>query len=126
MTNKNYKNGADFERQVKKMLEDNGYVAYRTAGSHGHADVLWFGIPNKYDKAFFDEKCNVLEAVVVCPSVALIQCKLNGKISAKEKEGLIGECNMIGVTPVLAYREKVGRKYEIVLEHAESGERIEV
>jgi len=35
-----YKKGADFERRVKKLLEEAGYTVVRSAGSHSKADLL--------------------------------------------------------------------------------------
>lgn len=40
--NKRYENGANFERQIRKQLEAEGYIASRSAGSHGEFDVLAF------------------------------------------------------------------------------------
>ena len=41
-TNTNYRKGADLERDIKKYLEKNDYIAMRSAGSHGIFDVLAF------------------------------------------------------------------------------------
>jgi hypothetical protein len=38
-TNNNYRRGANLERSVKKWYESQGYIASRSAGSHGAADV---------------------------------------------------------------------------------------
>lgn len=35
----NYQRGANTERRVKRMLEDAGYMVFRTAGSHGTFDL---------------------------------------------------------------------------------------
>ena len=40
MSNKNYINGRAFEYRVKKYFESKGYLAFRTAGSHGIADII--------------------------------------------------------------------------------------
>jgi len=36
----NYQRGRDTEYKVKKELEKEGYVVFRTAGSHGVADII--------------------------------------------------------------------------------------
>lgn len=42
MPNKNYLRGRRFEWQVKKDLEAEGWIALRTAGSHGCWDIIAF------------------------------------------------------------------------------------
>ena len=37
---KAYHKGANFERKVKKIFEENGYTVVRSAGSHTKADIL--------------------------------------------------------------------------------------
>ncbi len=37
--NKNYVAGASFERAIKKDFEERGFVAVRSAGSHGKFDI---------------------------------------------------------------------------------------
>lgn len=63
MPNKNYLRGRRLEWQVKKDLEDKGWLAVRTAGSHGHWDVI----------AFKDDDIHDI-------SVKLIQCKVTTHI----------------------------------------------
>jgi Holliday junction resolvase-like predicted endonuclease len=38
-----YHKGRRFEYQVKKWLEEKGYIVLRTAGSHGFADLIAVG-----------------------------------------------------------------------------------
>jgi len=40
MANKNYKRGVEIERRIIQQLEEVGYKASRTAGSHGIYDVI--------------------------------------------------------------------------------------
>ncbi len=35
-----YKKGANFERKVKRLFEEAGFTAVRSAGSHSKADLL--------------------------------------------------------------------------------------
>ena len=39
-TNRNYVNGANFERRIKARLEADGYTCFRTAGSHTPCDLI--------------------------------------------------------------------------------------
>jgi hypothetical protein len=39
-TNRNYVNGANFERRIKARLEAEGYTCFRTAGSHTPCDLI--------------------------------------------------------------------------------------
>lgn len=36
----NYSRGANFERRVRRHLEDRGWVVFRSAGSHSPADLI--------------------------------------------------------------------------------------
>ncbi len=89
MSNRNYVNGANFERKVKAELENAGYLCFRTAGSHGVADVI----------------------AVEFGSVMLVQCKISNKISKDERAKLKALAQKYNCTGKIAYREKVGRKF---------------
>ena len=39
----NYRRGVETERKIMAILEEAGYVAVRTAGSHGPVDVIGIG-----------------------------------------------------------------------------------
>jgi hypothetical protein len=63
MPNKNYVNGRAFEYKVKKWAEkEMDYTVFRTAGSHGIADLILFPDPN-HDKLY------------TYRPVELVQCK---------------------------------------------------
>jgi len=47
--NRNYRKGRAYEYRVMRMLENDGYCAYRTAGSHGDFDVIAWA-PSLRDK----------------------------------------------------------------------------
>lgn len=65
--NKNYNNGANFERKVKEYFATSGFIASRAAGSHGDFDVtaddgktLWYiqckkGGTDEYAEKLVDE-----------------------------------------------------------------------
>ncbi len=78
-----YKKGADFERRVKKLLENDGYLCVRSAGSKGAADLIAINPFNK--------------------TVLLIQCKLKGSISKKERGVLISVAKDFGCVPIIGY-----------------------
>ncbi len=40
MPNRNYVNGANLERKIKKYLEESNFWVIRSAGSHGCADLV--------------------------------------------------------------------------------------
>jgi len=40
LPNKNYQKGRSKEYKIKKILEREGYIVLRTAGSHGFADLV--------------------------------------------------------------------------------------
>ena len=63
----NYSRGANFERRVKKYLENGGYLVIRSAGSHSPVDLV----------------------ALRAGEVLLIQVKLNGEIPQVEAEQLI-------------------------------------
>lgn len=71
----NYSRGRAFEYEVMQMFEKAGYITFRTAGSHGIADVIAI---RKYD--YGDSQ--------IVTEVLLIQCKYGNKISKKEREAL--------------------------------------
>ena len=62
-----YSKGANFERLAQKFLEDEGAFVIRSAGSHSPVDLI----------ALWNEDCPWL-----------IQCKLDGSLSAKEAQTL--------------------------------------
>jgi Holliday junction resolvase len=58
-----YHKGRRFEYQVKRWLEDKGYLVLRTAGSHGFVDliavgklgeVIFYQLSYKFEKAKYD------------------------------------------------------------------------
>jgi len=74
MPNKNYISGYHFELRVKKYLEEKGYYVIRSAGSKSKVDLLAIATWNV-------QQYNL-------PTMLLVQCKHNIKISKKEKDGL--------------------------------------
>lgn len=84
-----YRRGANFERRVKKYFEDLGYYVIRSAGSHG-----------------------VFDLIAIKRGIVLgIQCKIDGKLTPKEKLAMLTASAKFGIKPLLAYRE--GRKLKI-------------
>ena len=89
MPNNKYIAGANFERKVKAEIENIGNLCFRTAGSHGVADLIVIakGVPT------------------------LIQCKISNKISPGEKAKLKATAMRHKCHALIAYREKEGRKF---------------
>jgi len=81
-----YERGSYFERQVKRWFEKRGWYVIRSAGSHGVADLV----------------------ALHTGSIQLIQCKVNGKMSKREKDALKDAAAWVGGTPMLAWRPKRG------------------
>ena len=86
MVNKNYRAGRRFEYEVKKYFEKLGYTVFRTAGSHGIADVI----------------------AVKDDDTLLIQCKY-GSMPTKAEMHKLWRYNWkkfnIHITVLIAYRE---------------------
>ena len=79
-----YQRGANFEREVKKYLEEMGYYVMRSAGSKGLADLIAL------------KKGKTL----------LIQCKISGDISPKEFNAFTDLGRKLGVSTTLAKKVK--------------------
>jgi len=87
-TNKAYIKGYAFEMRVKKYFESIGYTVFRSAGSHSVADLIAFQPP------FY-------------PS--LIQCKVGGTMSKKEKDKFCEVARKNNIVAILVSRNKKGR-----------------
>ena len=68
MPNKNYNNGRAREYKLMRKLEAEGYVCFRTAGSHTKVDILAFKPGSS------------------CPYVRFIQSKKTGYLSPQERK----------------------------------------
>ena len=79
----NYSIGRAFEYRVKKYLEKEGFVVFRSAGSHSPADLV----------------------ALKLGEVWLVQCKANDYVPQKELDGLKLVARELGVMPVLAHRQ---------------------
>ena len=77
-----YRTGAEFERTVRRDLEEAGYEVMRSAGSKTKIDlVAW-----KPGELIF------------------IQCKRNGTISPAERSDLVRLAAMVDAVPLVAYK----------------------
>lgn len=88
----NYSRGRNFEYEVMKLCEKAGYTVFRTAGSHGIADVIAI---RKID--YGDSK--------IVTEVLLIQCKYGNVISKKEREALFAIDLGVQVDCIVAWRK---------------------
>ena len=76
-----YAVGANFEREVKKFFESNGWFMVRSAGSHSPVDLVAIKKTEGYKE----------------PKVIFIQCKTTGRVSQKEfdiLQRLALDCNV--------------------------------
>lgn len=92
MPNKKYVQGANFERQVKNVLEAMGYYAIRSAGSHGVADVVALSP---------DDEVRPL----------MVQCKLRGAFPADEREELMRTADEFRADAALAVKTRKSLDY---------------
>ena len=83
MPNLRYRQGANFERTVKKKLEKENWYVLRSAGSHSIVDLVCFrgGV------------------------VRLVQCKIDGYLSPNEREQLLELAAQNGFSAYLVKRE---------------------
>ncbi len=88
-----YKKGANFERQVKDFLKEEGFLVVRSAGSHTISDLV---------------------AIKPGPLVWLIQCKTDGRLKPEERDGLLELEQYLHIVPMFAYRVKGKIKLEQV------------
>ncbi len=77
------KKGLDFERRVKRVLEDQGYFVIRSAGSKGVADLVAL---SRHEKL-------------------LISCREKEKFTRAERNMLIRKALEIDGKAVLAYKQ---------------------
>lgn len=88
----NYQRGAAFERKTQRELEGHGYAVARSAGSHSPADLI----------------------AMRHGTIALVQCKLNGRLDPDEWNELMEFSERAGGIPILASPMKQGRKSAII------------
>jgi Holliday junction resolvase len=74
--------GASFERKVADLLESDGYLVIRAAGSHGAADLV----------------------ALKLGQVLFVQCKLNGRCDPSEWNEFFRLAAQVGALPLIAYR----------------------
>ena len=84
MTNKSYRRGYMFERQIFHLFESAGFYCIRSAGSHGCFDIL-----------------------AVKAGIAIgIQCKYNNHLTEVEKQAMLNAYEQYGIIPIYAFRKK--------------------
>jgi len=86
-----YSRGASFERKVAELLRAQGYIVYRSAGSHGASDLI----------------C-LRARLGGGAEVAFVQAKTNGVMSPADRRALVEEARIAGAMPVIADRPKRG------------------
>lgn len=107
MPNKNYINGVALERSVMDELEARDYHCFRSAGSHGLADVTAF---NKHNNDILDKDIDLM--------YLWVSCKYNtARMSVQDKENFVEMAKACGVLPVEAHRMKRKRIVFTDLQH---------
>lgn len=90
-----YQRGAAFEHRVKAELEKESWRVWRTPGSKSPCDLI------------------AIKPAGLPPAtrswVRLVQCKLRGAISAKERCGFVADATALGAVPILAYQLPNGK-----------------
>jgi len=89
MPNSNYRKGRTFEYRVMHYLESIGYEVFRTAGSHGVADLI----------AFHPDS-----------PPGWVQCKCGtATMSKKEKKELCERATNVGAIPLYVHTDRKGK-----------------
>jgi Holliday junction resolvase len=85
----NYRRGAEFERRVADALRLDGYLVYRSAGSHGEADLV----------------------ALKAGEVLLVQCKLAGPGGVRPAEWnvLFNVARHAGAVALIAHKPLRGK-----------------
>lgn len=96
MPNPRYQAGANFERRVKKHLEEHGWFCFRSAGSHSPTDLV------------------CLRKGIKLALVLLIQCQTDSKFDKNKREGLIDLSIATGAFPLLCWRDGKKIQFELV------------
>ncbi len=84
MSSRNYRSGANFEREVKRLLESKKFYVVRSAGSKGAVDI----VAGKNYVFYF------------------IQCKASHRIPLHTYETLESASKLAGAIPVIAKKDK--------------------
>lgn len=85
------------EKDAQHELEAAGWMAIRSAGSHGLVDVL----------------------AIKVTVVLLVQCKTNGEMSSADWNVLLHNARNVGALAILASRGKDGIVYERLTDYRE-------
>ena len=88
-----YSRGYSFERRVRGVLQDQGWVTFRAAGSRGPVDLV----------------------ALKAGEVLLAQVKVDGLLSPREREDLFLLSRELQVRVVVAYRQERDLKWLMVM-----------
>ena len=88
MTGRNYRNGAQLERDAKNQLEADGYWCIKSGGSKGVVDVL----------------------AMKPGQLLMVQAKKNGVCPPAERAALLELASTFEAIPLVAFRDR-GVKY---------------
>jgi Holliday junction resolvase len=99
----NYGRGANFEREVRKHLQERGYPCWRVAGSKGEGSV---------DLVAYD---------TIEKRLLLIQAKVDGHASNTEMDALLSIAARTGAHPLIAYRDRGVKFVRVGPDHQKYG-----
>ena len=94
--NKHYKVGYTLERDVKIALEQEGFTVFRSAGSHSKADLI-----------AIKEWEHLIESIIPCADVTLVQCKRHKNLmTSREIQEFYDFAKRLSCNAVIAWRDK--------------------
>ncbi len=128
MPNKNYREGAQFEREIRKYFEAKGFIAARSAGSHGLFDIwatdgsqLWLVQAKKNGNKKYAEKVMASIMETLRSTFPIIGIPIALFVATDLKDGkLLGHAKMLLPT-VETLEEILQWRQEKKEEHKESG-----
>lgn len=101
-----YDRGAEFERKVIAILEDQGYLAFRCAGSKGKNKVDVIALPQFVFSLPWTNLDGLADSIIDPHRTLLIQCKASGIVSHFEMEQLVNATERFGCVALLAYKDE--------------------
>ena len=101
--------GAEFERQTRDLLREHGYLVTRSTASKGLIDLFAVAPPGE---GHFPVAPTAFYAG---PHTLCVQAKRDGRLDHGEWNALYALAKAGGLVPVLAKREKVGRRHVVAL-----------
>jgi len=87
----NYQKGRAFEYKIKKILENRGFIVFRTAGSHGLFDLICFKKTISQNKSSIDQSTSPLN---LCLCFYQLKKNISHKVSIRVLEKIINKLDL--------------------------------